>query len=112
MPSPKHPLRKPIQRHHVEPMIRALTRKGQIFGVKFYKKDGSPRTMCCRLAVSKGVTGKGKRWDRTDYANLMTVYDLSKHKDGIHKGEVKGFRNVNIDTVQSFTARGQQFDVY
>ena len=101
MPSPKHPGRTPIQRHHVEPLIRELNKRGQIFGVKFYKKDGSARTMCCRLGVSKGVTGKGKRWSRVEYPNLVTVYDMGKDD----------FRNVNLDTIQSVTTKGQVFYV-
>jgi len=101
MPSPKCPTRTPIQRHHVEPLIRTLTKRGQIFGVQFYKKDGSARTMTCRLGVSKGVTGEGKRWDRADHPNLITVFDMAKD----------AFRNVNLDTVQSVTAKGQKFFV-
>ena len=101
MPSPKCPNRTPIQRHHVEPLIRNLTRKGQIFGVKFYKKDGSARSMCARLGVSKGVTGAGKRWCRADHPNLLTVFDMASD----------GFRNVNLDTVQSITLKGNQYYV-
>ena len=101
MPSPKCPTRTPIQRHHVEPMIRTLTRQGQIFGVKFFKKDGSARTMTCRLGVSKDVTGKGKRWSRADHPNLITVFDMAKDD----------FRNVNLDTIQSVTAKGRVFYV-
>lgn len=101
MPSPKYPIRTPIQRHHVEPLIRGLNRKGEIFGVKFFKKDGSARTMCCRLGVSKGVTGEGKRWGRVEHPNLVTVYDMGKG----------GFRHVNLDTVQSVTTKGNVFYV-
>lgn len=101
MPSPKFAVRIPIQRHHVEPMIRTLTRKGQIFGVQFFKKDGSARNMCCRLGVERGVKGIGKKWDRADYPNLLTVFDMASDD----------FRNVNLDTVQSITAKGKRFYV-
>ena len=101
MPSPKNPTRTPIQRHHVEPLIKALNKRGEIFGVKFYKKDGSARAMTCRLGVSKGVTGRGKSWGRAEYPNLVTVFDMSRD----------GFRTVNLDTVQSVTAKGQVFYV-
>ena len=101
MPSPKHPIRTPIQRHHVEPMVRTLTRRGQIFGVRFFKKDGKARTMSARLGVSKGVNGTGKRWDRSDYPNLITVFDMGKD----------AFRTVNLDTIQSVTAKGNVFYV-
>jgi hypothetical protein len=101
MPSPKYPNRTPIQRHHVEPLVRALTKKGQIFGVNFYKKDNSLRKMCCRLGVTKGIIGTGKKWDRSDYPNLMTVYDMGKHN----------FRNVNLDTVVSITSKGNMYVV-
>lgn len=99
MPSPKNPARTPIQRHHVEPIIKTLNRKGAIFGVKFFKKDGSPRSMCCRFGVSKYINGKGRSWDRSDYPNLLTVFDMAKD----------GYRNVNLDTVQSITVRGRVY---
>lgn len=101
MPSPKFPIRRPIQRHHVEPLVRTLTRKGQIFGVKFYKKDGTPRTMCCRLGVSKGVKGVGKRWGRDSHPQYLTVFDMAKDE----------FRHVNLDTVEVVTVKGQQLYV-
>lgn len=101
MPSPKCPTRTPIQRHHVEPLIRALTREGQIFGVRFFKKDGSARSMCARMNVRKGVKGVGKSWGRAEYPNLVTVFDMAKDD----------FRHVNLDTVQSVTAKGKVFYV-
>jgi len=91
----------PIQRHHVEPLVRTLTKNGQVFGVKFIKKDGTLRRMACRLGVKKGVTGAGKRWDRADYPNLLTVWDMNK----------KDFRNVNLDTVKEVKAKKQIFYV-
>lgn len=101
MPSPKYPIRTPIQRHHVEPLIRTLTKNGQIFGVRFFKKDGSARSMCARLGVRKGIKGVGKAWDRADYPNLVTVFDMASDD----------FRHVNMDTVQSVTAKGNVYYV-
>ena len=101
MPSPKYPIRTPIQRHHVEPLVRSLTANGQIFGVKFFKTDGSARTMCARLGVTKGVTGKGKRWGRDKHPQYLTVFDMAK----------ADFRHVNLDTVQSVTAKGNVYYV-
>jgi hypothetical protein len=101
MPSPKHPIRTPIQRHHVEPWIRSFTKRGQIFGVKFFKVDGKPRTMCARLGVRKNVKGTGKPLDRKKYPHLLTVFDMAKDEH----------RRVNIDTVQSVTLQGNVFYV-
>ena len=101
MPSPKHPIRTPIMRHHVEPLIRSLNAKGQIFGVKFFKKDGTARTMCARLGVSKGVKGVGKSWGRDTHPQYVTVFDMAKDD----------FRHVNLDTVQSVTSKGNVYYV-
>ena len=101
MPSPKCPSRTPIQRHHVEPLIRARTKRGQIFGVRFFKKDGTARTMCARLGVTKGVKGVGKSWGRDTHPQYVTVFDMAK----------ADFRHINLDTVQSVTVDGQVFYV-
>ena len=101
MPSPKNPTRTPIARHHVEPLLRALNARGQIFGVRYFKKDGSLRTMCARWGVSKGVKGVGRRWGRDLYPNYVTVFDMAN----------EGHRLVNLDTVQSVTAKGRVFYV-
>lgn len=62
--------------------------KGKFFVVQFIKKDSTVRRMVCRLGVKKGLTGTGRTWEKE---NLITVYDVVN----------KGYRNVNLETVQS-----------
>jgi hypothetical protein len=90
-----------VSRKDAEAMIRAFCPNGEIFGVRFIKKDGTERTMSCRLGVQKGITGAGKPWDRNDYPNLMTVYDMNR----------QGFRTVNLETLMNVALRRFQVRV-
>ena len=68
------------------------TTKGKIFAVEFVKRTtGEMRTMTCRTGASKGVTGEGRKYD-TEAKNLISVYDMRK-----------GFRNIPVEGVISFT---------
>jgi len=73
--------------------------KGKIFGVKFYKKDGTLRSMSCRLHVTKGVTGKGRNYTPIT-KGLVGVYDMNN-----------GFRMVNLKTLQEVAFQGKRFKV-
>jgi len=70
---------------------------GTIFSVSFIKKNGEFRNMRCRLGVKKGLTGKGLNWEPID-KGYMTVYDIEK----------KGYRMVNLDTIQSLQIKGEK----
>jgi hypothetical protein len=64
--------------------------KGKFFTVRFIKKDGSVRTMHCRLGVTKHSKGGD---NHLDPAQFLTVWDLHS----------KGYRAVNKDTILSVT---------
>ena len=66
---------------------------GKFFTVTFTKKDGSIRTLNGRLGVTKYLKG-GKSTLSPD--QFITVYDVQS----------KGYRAVNVDTIQSVTVDG------
>lgn len=63
--------------------------KGRIFVANFIKATGEQRKMVCRLGVRKGLTGKGKSYEKE---NLVTVYDMVNHS----------YRNINLNTLIDF----------
>ena len=69
---------------------------GKFFSITFVKADGSTRKMVCRLGVKKHNGGKAS--DEFNYS-LLTVYDVHK----------RGFRNINLETVQQYTVAGRTF---
>jgi hypothetical protein len=76
------------------------------FGVVFRKKNHELRTMSCRRKVTKGVTGKGLKFDPAA-RNLMPVYDMNVPTD-----DGKGaFRMINLATLQSLTTNGESYEV-
>jgi len=60
--------------------------QGKIFSVSFIKKDGTERTMVCRLGVQKHLSG-GKNVN--DPSQHLTVFDMHK----------KAYRNVALGTI-------------
>jgi WYL_2, Sm-like SH3 beta-barrel fold len=73
---------------------------GQMFSVKFKKKDGSIRDMVARLGVKKGVKGVGLNFNPSDY-NLITAFDMQK----------KEFRMISINTLTQLKVDGKTFEV-
>ena len=69
--------------------------QGRFFTVEFVKSDGTTRKINGRLGVEKHK--KGGR-DCNDAKKYLTVYDLENY----------GYRNVNLDTITSFTFGGVQ----
>lgn len=67
---------------------------GRFVTVKFYKKDGTLRTMTCRLGVTKHLKGGKSTLDPNKY---LTVFD-------VQKGE---YRAINRSTIVSVTCDGQ-----
>lgn len=74
--------------------------KGKIFGVKFYKKDGSLRDMQCRLGVSKGVNGKGMSYNPA-LKQLVPVFDMS----------IGEYRMINLQGLVELTSQGETYAV-
>jgi len=71
---------------------------GRIMNIVFIKKDGTRRSMNCRLGVHKGVTGKGMRYYPI-LKGLLTVYDMNKD----------AFRTVNLKTIQRVKISGEEY---
>lgn len=63
---------------------------GKIFSAIFIKKDGTERHMNCRVGVTKGVKGIGRKFEPKD-KGLFGVYDMAS----------KGFRMINLETLKS-----------
>lgn len=63
-------------------------KKGKLFTVKFFKRDGSIRTMKARLGLQRNLTGKGLSFDPATKA-LMPVWSADS----------QGYRMVNLATV-------------
>jgi len=67
--------------------------KGKFFTVVFIKKDGTTRTMNCRLGVTKHLKGGLSNLNPEKY---LTVYDVQS----------EGYRAVNLSTIVSVTCGG------
>ena len=67
--------------------------KGKFFTVVFIKKDGSTRSMNCRLGVTKHLKGGVSNLNPDQY---LTVYDV----------QAEGYRAVNLSTIVSVTCGG------
>lgn len=72
---------------------------GKIFTAVFTKKDGSTRTMNCRMNVKKYVTGKGLAFNPMD-KGLLPVFDLQKD----------AYRFVNLNALISLTIKGKTYE--
>ena len=67
--------------------------EGKFFTVVFVKKDGTTRTMNCRLGVTKHLKGGVSTLNAEQY---LTVYDMKS----------EGYRAVNLATIVSVTCGG------
>lgn len=79
----------------MENLIDLLKETGGIFNVKFYKQDGTLRSMNARFGVRKGVNGKGLRYDPYERNNII-VFSMNDN----------GFRTVKLDNVVSIKFNG------
>ena len=70
----------------IESVLKATS--GKFFTVVFIKKDGSTRTMNCRLGVTKHLKGGVSNLNPKQY---LTVYDVQS----------KGYRAINLETIIS-----------
>lgn len=73
---------------------------GQVFSVVFTKKDGSVRHMNCRTGVKKYVKGVGLAFDAKE-KGLFGVYDMQS----------KGYRFINVNTIQGLQVAGEFYTV-
>jgi len=78
--------------------------KGKFINVKFVKKNGDLRTMTGRTGVYKSkhapLTGDGLKYNPDDYG-LVGIFDAQN----------KGYRMVNINTLQELTLEGQTYQI-
>ena len=73
---------------------------GRIFYAEFIKKDGTLRRMTARVGVSKGVNGKGMKYDPVK-RGLVPVYDMDKD----------AWRMINTGTLCRLHTGGMQYTV-
>ena len=64
--------------------------KGKFFSAEFIKADGSKRKIIARVGCHIGVKGTSNRKQKY---NLVTVYEP----------KVKGYRTINLETLQQFS---------
>ena len=78
---------------------------GQFFSVTFIKRgDKSLRTIHGRTGVSKGVTGKGSRYNPAS-RDLITIWDSGQIAN--EKGErSKGHKNVPLNDIKELRVGG------
>jgi len=80
--------------------LLANTNNGSFFGVQFFKKDGSIRSMLARKGVTKGLKGGEMKYTPLDEA-LMGVWDVHK----------SAYRMINLDKLISFNVNGIKYEV-
>ena len=64
--------------------------KGRFFSAEFIKANGSKRKIVARVGCHIGVKGVGRKNIKE---NLVTVYEP----------KVKGYRTINLETLQQFS---------
>ena len=79
-------------------VLNKVSKNGRIFGATFTKKDGSLRTMNCRLGVTKHLTGGKNTKEHLD--NYVTGYSIND----------KGYRTLNLDTLRALSGFGQDYE--
>lgn len=63
--------------------------KGRFFSAEFIKANGSKRKIVARVGCHIGIKGVGRKNTKE---NLVTVYEP----------KVKGYRTINLETLQHF----------
>ena len=72
---------------------------GHICSVIFVKMDGTVRKMNFRRHVTKGVNGRGLKYNPSKVGN-MVVYDMG----------ADGFRTIKLSNVQSLKVNGKSYN--
>jgi hypothetical protein len=73
---------------------------GAFFSVDFVKKDGTKRTMVCRLGVTKHLTGGELKFDPSE-CGLMVVFDTT----------AQDYRMVNLNTMKKLKINGSSYKI-
>ena len=72
--------------------------KGKFFSAEFIKANGSKRKIIARVGCHIGVKGTSNRKQKE---NLVTVYEP----------KVKGYRTINLETLQNFKCGGFNWEI-
>ena len=72
--------------------------KGRFFSAEFIKANGSKRKIVARVGCHIGVKGTSNRKQKE---NLVTVYEP----------KVKGYRTINLETLQNFKCGGFNWEI-
>ena len=83
---------------------------GQFFSVTFKTRGTSEeRTIVGRTGVSKGVTGKGMRYDPSEH-DAITVWDTGTVPNALGK-KSKGHKTVPLNDIREVCAGGATFRI-
>ena len=72
--------------------------KGRFFSAEFIKANGSKRKIIARVGCHIGIKGVGRKNIKE---NLVTVYEP----------KVKGYRTINLETLQNFNCGNFAWEV-
>lgn len=72
--------------------------KGKFFSAIFIKADGSKRKIVGRVSVHKGVKGASNRVPK-------------EHLIAVFEPKTKGWRTINLETLQSFKCGNFKYEV-
>lgn len=110
-----------IKRSQISKFLRENS-EGHIFSAVFEYKDnatnrklgrvGKDREMLCRLGVksyTKGVVKPEDRRKEDDNNQVLTVYDMTKWKEG--QTEEQAYRRINIAGLKSLKINGIKYEV-
>lgn len=86
-----------MQIEQIRTLIKNLA-GGTIFSCDFIKKDGSARTMTCRLGVKKHLRGGELPFDPVE-KGLLPVFDMQK----------QDYRMINLKTVTEIRVAGKVY---
>lgn len=78
---------------------------GQIFTVRFIKKNGDERVLTGRTGVKRYVTGTGRSYDPLT-KNLVSVYELNRDTKG-----PENYRFIPLDRLLEVRIGGETYKV-
>jgi len=89
-----------ITKKEAKHLLNKMRNDNRMFSLEFIKKDGTKRVMLARFNVSKGLTGKGQRYNPADH-DLINVYDMNK----------SAYRSVPLNRLLWLRTKGKRYYV-
>ena len=89
-----------ITKKEAKHLLNKMRKDNRMFSLEFIKKDGTKRVMLARFNVTKGLTGKGQRYNPADY-DLINVYDMNK----------SAYRSVPLNRLLWLRTKGKRYYV-